>query len=55
MNVIFAAYCYIATIVGAGFASGQEILSFFVVYEKWGILGIIFACTIFVIYATVII
>ena len=55
MNVIFAAYCYIATIVGAGFASGQEILSFFVVYDKWGIFGIIFACTIFGIYATVII
>ena len=55
MNVIFAAYCYIATIVGAGFASGQEILSYFVVYDKWGILGIILACTIFGIYASVII
>ena len=55
MNIILAAYSYIAAIVGAGFASGQEILSFFVVYGKSGLLGIFLSCIIFSVYAYVII
>lgn len=51
MNVILAAYCYIATIVGAGFASGQEILSFFVLNGRWGLLGIATSCILFAIYS----
>src|SRR5690625_6798606 len=30
---------YIGTIIGAGFASGQEILQFYTGYGWWGILG----------------
>ncbi len=47
MNVALAAYSYIAALVGAGFASGQEILSFFVVHGKLGLLAIILSSAIF--------
>ena len=47
MNIVIAAYSYIAALVGAGFASGQEILSFFVVHSKAGLLGIFFSSLIF--------
>ncbi len=47
MNIIIATYSYIAALVGAGFASGQEILSFFVVHSKAGLLGIILSSAIF--------
>ncbi len=39
---------YIGTIVGAGFASGQEILAFFTSYGHWGTLGIAIATGLFV-------
>ena len=32
---------YIGTVVGAGFASGQEILRFFSAYDGWGTLGLL--------------
>lgn len=51
MNVLFVAYSYIAALVGAGFASGQEILSFFVVHGKWGAAAIAVASLIFGLYA----
>ncbi len=47
MNVALAAYSYIAALVGAGFASGQEILSFFVVHGKIGIIAIMLSSVIF--------
>lgn len=35
-NILSAAAVYIGTVVGAGFASGQELMSFFLVYgSKW--------------------
>ncbi|NLZ51763.1 MAG: hypothetical protein GX892_01215 [Thermoanaerobacteraceae bacterium] len=34
---------YIGTLIGAGFASGQEIISFFTVYGKYGLLGVVVA------------
>lgn len=34
---------YIGTVVGAGFASGQEILQFFTSFGGWGLLGIVVA------------
>lgn len=37
----------IGTIIGAGFASGREILNFFNVYGENGILGIILSSTLF--------
>ncbi len=47
MNILLAAYSYIAALVGAGFASGQEILSFFVVHGKVGIIAIMLSSVIF--------
>ncbi|HHV19773.1 MAG TPA: hypothetical protein GXZ27_13215 [Thermoanaerobacterales bacterium] len=38
---------YIGTLIGAGFASGQEIMNFFTVYGKQGLLGIIMASILF--------
>ena len=35
------AAAYIGAVVGAGFASGQEALTFFVIYGPWGLLGIV--------------
>ncbi|NLL96501.1 MAG: hypothetical protein GX227_05270 [Clostridiaceae bacterium] len=49
VTVFQVAGTYIGTIVGAGFASGQEILQFFVSFSIWGIAGL-FAITILFIY-----
>ncbi|MCX7715415.1 MAG: hypothetical protein N2171_06780 [Clostridia bacterium] len=42
-NVIIVSGVYIATIIGAGFASGQEVVQFFVKYGNRSIVGIILA------------
>ncbi|MFC4410487.1 hypothetical protein ACFOZY_08625 [Chungangia koreensis] len=39
---------YIGLVVGAGFASGQEILQFFTSYGAWGIVGAVMATILFV-------
>lgn len=39
-GIFTAAYSFVAAVIGAGFASGQEVLTFFSVFGKWGILGI---------------
>lgn len=39
---------YIGTVVGAGFATGREILQFFTVYSLWGTLGIGLSTVLFV-------
>ena len=44
MKIVFV---IIGTIIGAGFASGQEIYSFFVAYGIWGLTGI-FAATLLI-------
>ncbi len=38
---------YIGTVVGAGFATGQEILRFFTVHGIWGTVGVIISCVLF--------
>ena len=38
---------YMGTVIGAGFATGQEIMSFFTVYGKQGLLGIALASALF--------
>ncbi|WP_408955319.1 hypothetical protein [Natroniella sp. ANB-PHB2] len=38
---------YIGAVIGAGFASGQEIFQFFIIYRNNGLLGIILAGVIF--------
>lgn len=47
LNVFKVAATYIGTVVGAGFASGQEVLQFFSAYGITGIFGIIFATLLF--------
>lgn len=46
-NIVKVASIYIATIIGAGFASGQEIMQFFSSYYKGGFYGIILAGLLF--------
>lgn len=38
---------YIGAIMGAGFASGQEIQQFFVNFGRWGLLGIVLSAVLF--------
>lgn len=45
---------YIGTIIGAGFASGQEILKFFAVYGYKGIFGLIIATLLFILFGGII-
>jgi uncharacterized membrane protein YkvI len=46
-NILKVAFLYMATIIGAGFASGQEIIQFFSVYYVGGFFGIILAGVLF--------
>jgi len=46
-NVVRIACIYISSVVGAGFASGQEIIKFFTTYYEGGFYGIILAGIIF--------
>lgn len=41
INAVQLTGIYVATIIGAGFASGREISLFFAEYEKYGIVGIV--------------
>ncbi len=50
-NIFLIAGTYIATVIGAGFASGQEILSYFVVYGKKSIYGLMIVCVLFILCA----
>lgn len=42
------AFTYIGTIVGAGFATGQEILKFFTRYGHWAVLTILLSTILFI-------
>ncbi|MBQ7573107.1 MAG: hypothetical protein IJT23_02475 [Clostridia bacterium] len=44
-------FSYIATLVGAGFASGQEIVSFFVKFGRYSIVGIVISSVLFALIA----
>lgn len=46
-NILSVSCGYVAAVVGAGFASGQEIVSFFLRYGKMSIVGIVIAAVIF--------
>ncbi len=46
-NIIKVACIYMATIIGAGFASGQEIVKFFLTYYTGGFYGILLAGGLF--------
>lgn len=45
---------YVGSVVGAGFASGQEIMQFFAIYGYRGIFGAIISCTLFMIIGSII-
>jgi uncharacterized membrane protein YkvI len=47
MSVFKVAAAYIGTVVGAGFASGQEVLQFFGYFGFWGLAGLILATILF--------
>ncbi len=46
-NIIKVACIYAASIIGAGFASGQEIMQFFSIYRTGGFYGIVLAGVLF--------
>ncbi|MFD1176724.1 hypothetical protein ACFQ3W_10495 [Paenibacillus puldeungensis] len=48
VKVLQIAFTYIGTVVGAGFATGQEILQFFTRYGKWGVLTILLSTLLFI-------
>ncbi|GAB6988659.1 YkvI family membrane protein [Paenibacillus pini] len=48
IRVLQIAFTYIGTVVGAGFATGQEILQFFTQYGKWATLTIFLATAMFI-------
>lgn len=50
-NTLLIAGTYVATVIGAGFASGQEILSYFVVYGKRSVYGLMIVCVLFILCA----
>lgn len=47
-NILITAYSFVAAIIGAGFASGQEILCYFSVFGRNGFCGIILSCVFFI-------
>lgn len=47
-DVIRIAGAFVGVLVGAGFASGQEILVFFVNFGLWGLLGTLLSAAVFV-------
>lgn len=46
-TIIFTAYSFIAALIGAGFASGQEILVYFVSHGIYGVYGVVACSAIF--------
>lgn len=46
-NILRVAATYIGTVIGAGFASGQEILRFFTLFGLKGIWGLVFCTVLF--------
>lgn len=48
VKVLQISFTYIGTVVGAGFATGQEILQFFTKYGKWGVLTILLSTILFI-------
>ncbi|MGI6066354.1 MAG: hypothetical protein ACOYI2_07665 [Bacillota bacterium] len=47
-SAITVAMAYIGTVVGAGFASGQEALQFFGFFGFWGLAGLLLATALFI-------
>ena len=45
-KVILLALAYFSSLVGAGFASGQEVLQYYTAFGLWGIAGAVVALII---------
>lgn len=54
VSTLKVAATYIGTVVGAGFATGQEVLQFFNRFGEMGLVGIVFATILFVIFGYII-
>lgn len=54
ITVMKVAGTYIGTVVGAGFASGQEILQFFVVFGKKGLWGLLVVTFLFIFFGYIV-
>lgn len=54
VSTLQVAAVYIGTIVGAGFATGQEILQFFNRFGVWGIGGLLVATILFIVFGYII-
>lgn len=50
LNILSVALIYCGTVFGAGFASGQEIFSFFSAHGFWGVFASVFAGVLFCIF-----
>lgn len=50
LNIIIVSCSIVAALIGAGFASGQEILCYFVVFEKYGIWGLLVTSLFFALF-----
>ncbi|MBO7208325.1 MAG: hypothetical protein J6V58_01160 [Clostridia bacterium] len=46
------AFVFVGTVIGAGFASGQEIMQFFVKYGRYGVFGVFIAALFFTLLST---
>lgn len=49
-NIIIVSFSIIAALIGAGFASGEEIICYFVAFGRYGILGLIFSLLLFALF-----
>lgn len=54
VSTLKVAATYIGTVVGAGFATGQEVLQFFTNFGIWGLVGLVFAAAMFVFFGYII-
>lgn len=54
MSVLKIAATYIGTVVGAGFASGQETLQFFAVFKGKGLIGLFIVTLLFIIFGYIV-
>lgn len=54
ISTLKVAAVYIGTIVGAGFATGQEVLQFFNRFGVWGLGGLVVATILFIVFGTII-
>ncbi len=50
INILVVTYSLIAALIGAGFASGQEMLLYFVAFKKYGVIGIIVTVFAFIVF-----